>query len=179
MNAKRKMLRYLSTVPGCRVTSGGTAEPSLESTLEFRAPEENLARYIRAEIISSPDYVEDDIEFYFTPNDNTIQYRSLRRKGYDILGLENKNRIEKMRLALRFTNIPVLRNRRRVLFFVESPLDSFGPPTIMFDKLLDNISGEMEFKNGVIGDLDPVSPVWETPSSVAVKMKKLEEMKKK
>ena len=115
---------------------------------------------------------EDDLEFYFTPNDSTIQYRSMRRKGVDIFALENKNRIEKMRIALRFQNIPILRNRRRVLFFVESPLDSFGPPTIMFDKLLDNISGEMEFKNGVVGDLDPMSPIWETPSTAARKINK-------
>ena len=96
-----------------------------------------------------------------------------------MFGLDNRNRIEKMRLALRFLNIPILRNRRRVLFFVESPLDSFGPPTIMFDKLLDNVSGEMEFKNGVIGDIDPLSPVWETPSTAAIKIKKEKESKKK
>ena len=183
MNAKRKLLRYLSTINGLLVTSGGdqstkSIDGSVSGLLDFQAPEENLSRYIRAEVIDKSNTYEDDLEFYFTPNDSTIQYRSLRRKGYDILGLENKNRIEKMRLALRFLNIPILRNRRRVLFFVESPLDSFGPPTIMFDKLLDNVSGEMEFKNGVIGDLDPLSPIWETPSTAAIKIKNRNDNKK-
>lgn len=171
MNAKKKVLQYLSTISGLTVISGGT-NPAVGGTLDFQAPEENTSRYIRAEVVDKKKFYEDDLEFYFTPNDNTVQYRALRRVGVDLLALENKNRIEKMRLALRFSNIPILRNRRRVLFFVESPLDSFGPPTIMFDKLLDNISGEMEFKNGVVGDLDPLSPIWETPSTAALKIQK-------
>ena len=170
MNAKTKVLKYLSTIPGLRIISGGQILSG--GTLDFQSPEENTSRYIRAEVIDVKNHSEDDVEFYFTPNDSTIQYRSMRRNGIDIFALENKNRIEKMRIALRFQNIPILRNRRRVLFFVESPLDSFGPPTIMFDKLLDNISGEMEFKNGVIGDLDPMSPIWETPSTAARKINK-------
>ena len=179
INAKRKVLRYLSTVSGLLITSGGDAEIPLGENLEFLPREENQSRYIRAVVTDKTNSFEDDLEFYFTPNDSTIQYRGLRRKGYDLFGLDNRNRIEKMRLALRFLNIPILRNRRRVLFFVESPLDSFGPPTIMFDKLLDNVSGEMEFKNGVIGDIDPLSPVWETPSTAAIKIKKEKESKKK
>ena len=170
MNAKKKLLAYLNSISGVKILSGG--DVSTSGTLDFQIPEENTSRYIRAEIVDIKSSSEDDIEFYFTPNDSTIQYRSMRRKGVDIFALENKNRIEKMRIALRFQNIPILRNRRRVLFFVESPLDSFGPPTIMFDKLLDNISGEMEFKNGVVGDLDPMSPIWETPSTAARKINK-------
>jgi Protein of unknown function (DUF1499) len=176
LNAKKKVLQYLSTISGLTVISGGT-NPAMGGTLDFQEPEENTSRYIRAEIVDKKKFFEDDLEFYFTPNDNTVQYRALRRVGVDLLALENKNRIEKMRLALRFSNIPILRNRRRVLFFVESPLDSFGPPTIMFDKLLDNISGEMEFKNGVVGDLDPLSPIWETPSTAALKIKKEKDKK--
>ena len=169
MNAKKKLLAYLNSISGIKILSGGDVAD--KEILGFKKTEENISRYVRAEIVDKKTSAEDDIEFYFTPNDNTIQYRSLRRVGTDVFALENKNRIEKMRLALRFSNIPILRNRRRVLFFVESPFDSFGPPTIMFDKLLDNVSGEMEFKNGVIGDLDPLSPIWETPSTAALKMK--------
>jgi hypothetical protein len=49
---------------------------------------------------------------------------------------------------------------------MESPLDEFGPPTIMFDKVVDNVSGDAPFSKGVVGDIDPMSPVWETPSSI-------------
>ena len=58
----------------------------------------------------------------------------------------------------------MLRNRRRVLFFVESPFDTFGPPTIQFERLVDSISGDMDGKavqGSVLGELDPSRPVWE------------------
>ena len=48
INAKRKVLRYLSTVSGLLITSGGDAEISLGENLEFLPREENQSRYIRA-----------------------------------------------------------------------------------------------------------------------------------
>lgn len=138
MNAKSKLLLYLSTFKGLKIISGG--DDTLNNTAE-----KNLSRYIRLEINNINENYIDDLEFYFTPNDSTIQYRSMRREGIDLYGFYNKNRIENIRIKLNFLNIPVLRNRRRVLFFVESPFDTFGPPTIMFDKLIDNISGICHF----------------------------------
>mmetsp|Transcript_29311 Transcript_29311/g.41802 ORF Transcript_29311/g.41802 Transcript_29311/m.41802 type:complete len:211 (-) Transcript_29311:77-709(-) len=107
--------------------------------------------------------VYDETEFYFTPNDNTIQFRSLRR-GNNVPDFgANRNRLEKLRIALNFESVPVLRNRRRVLFFVESPLDSFGPPTIQFERMIDSISGDMEDRApyGVSAEKDPLFPTWE------------------
>ena len=71
-------------------------------------------------------------EFYFTPNDTTVQFRlasmlsgSNRNMGRS---LSNTDRSERIRRALRYTKVPVLRNRRRTFFFVESDqFDSFGP----------------------------------------------------
>jgi hypothetical protein len=40
---------------------------------------------------------------------------------------------------------------------------------MMFDKAIDNVSGDMAFNQGVVGDLDPMSPVWEVPMSVIKK----------
>ena len=71
-------------------------------------------------------------EFYFTPNDTTVQFRlaSLMSASNRSIGrsLSNTDRSERIRRALRYTKVPVLRNRRRTFFFVESDqFDSFGP----------------------------------------------------
>jgi len=56
--------------------------------------------------------VYDETEFYFTPNDNTIQFRSIR-SGNSVPDFgSNRNRLEKLRIALNFESVPVLRNRR-------------------------------------------------------------------
>ena len=80
-------------------------------------------------------------EFYFTPQDTTVQFRigsttaspsssSSMRGVANMFGtrsLPNMERSERLRKALRYLKVPVLRNRQRALFFVESELDSFGP----------------------------------------------------
>ena len=63
MNAKRKLLRYLSTINGLLVTSGGdqstkSLDGSVSGLLDFQAPEENLSRYIRAEVIDKSNIPE-------------------------------------------------------------------------------------------------------------------------
>lgn len=70
----------------------------------------------------------DDAEFYFTPGDVLVQFRSARR-GSSLDWNVNKDRMESLRKALHFTKVPILRNRRRAFLFFESPLDSFGPTT--------------------------------------------------
>mmetsp|Transcript_74 Transcript_74/g.212 ORF Transcript_74/g.212 Transcript_74/m.212 type:complete len:197 (+) Transcript_74:30-620(+) len=83
-------------------------------------------RYIRAEFRDGGGGQVDDVEFYFTPNDATVQFRSaLRGGGRD--GGRNKQRMETLRREMRWTKVPVLRNRRRLFGVVESPWDSFGP----------------------------------------------------
>jgi len=70
-------------------------------------------------------------EFYFTPNDTTVQFRlaSLSATGKRLgRSLSNIDRSERIRKALRYTKVPVLRNRKRTFLFVESDqFDSFGP----------------------------------------------------
>lgn len=71
-------------------------------------------------------------EFYFTPNDTTVQFRmgSSAMTSGSLVGrsLSNKERSERIRKALRYTKLPVLRNRKRTWVFVESDdMDGFGP----------------------------------------------------
>jgi hypothetical protein len=90
-------------------------------------------RYLRA-IFSDGTSGETSVgEFYFTPNDTTVQFRlaSTKSANSNILGsrsLANIDRSERIRKALRYQKVPVLRNRKRTFMFVESDrFDSFGP----------------------------------------------------
>lgn len=92
--------------------------------------------YLRCEFRSQslPGQVDavDDTEFYLTPNDATVQFRSARRASKltaSPLGDfgANKKRMEDIRVALHWEKVPVLRNRKRAFLFFESPLDTFGP----------------------------------------------------
>ena len=104
-------------------------------------------RYLRYSIIDSSNMnIIDDLEFYFTPNDNTIQFRSGRRslneKQKEKLSIitdfgTNYQRIEKIRIGLSLESVPVLRNRKQLFLFGDSPFDSFGPPTIMLEEKLE------------------------------------------
>ncbi len=69
----------------------------------------------------------DDAEFFFTPDDVLVQFRASRRGDAQSDFGANRQRLEKARIALGWEKVPVLRNRRRALVVVESPLDSFGP----------------------------------------------------
>lgn len=61
-----------------------------------------------------------------------IQFRSARRRSkasgsmFGDFGA-NKNRMEKMRIAMGLEKVPVLRNRKRALVFFESPFDTCKP----------------------------------------------------
>jgi len=107
--------------------------------------------YIRAEFVDRFGNI-DDAEFYFTKNDNTVQFRSNRR-GSALDFNTNKARMEKLRKKLGFGKVPILRNRRRVFVFFESPWDSFGPTT----------SKNMDVRGAEDGpgdrfDMDPLAP---------------------
>ena len=100
-------------------------------------------RYLRANFKDPLTGDVDVAEFYFTPNDNTVQFRAERRPGRAARTLVgqvlsgadfggNYQRLEDLRIRLRFEKVPVLRYRRRVLGVIQSPFDSFGPDTNSF-----------------------------------------------
>ena len=60
----------------------------------------------------------DVCEFFFTPNDDLVQFRSERVGGrLTDLGA-NRKRLERVRISLGWEKVPVLRNRRRALVVV-------------------------------------------------------------
>ncbi|EWM20913.1 Protein of unknown function DUF1499 [Nannochloropsis gaditana] len=132
--AMRRLRSYVENLPGAETIS---AED----------------RYLRFEI--KEDGNIDDTEFYFTPNDSIIQFRSARRGDGRDRGA-NQKRMEKIRIALGFEKIPVLRNRRRALFFLESPLDGWGPS-------YREDAPRPEDLDQAYGDSDPLAPGWEAP----------------
>lgn len=99
-------------------------------------------------------------EFYFTPNDTTVQYRIGAIKGEDrpynlLASLRNTERCELIRKELRYLKIPVLRNRSRTFFFAESDaLDSFGPGSAMLGPPSEMSTGEVEQGRGS-SNVDP------------------------
>merc|ERR1712146_108428 len=84
-------------------------------------------RYLHAEFFDYRTEAIDDMEFYLTPNDSLIQFRASRRNQSKDGGL-NAKRLENIRIKERFEKLPVLRDRKRTFFFVESDqFDRFGP----------------------------------------------------
>jgi uncharacterized protein (DUF1499 family) len=59
-------------------------------------------RYLRATVSSIG--ATDDLEFYMTPGDYTVQFRANRRDGFTDLG-QNRRRMEAMRIALGFEQV--------------------------------------------------------------------------
>lgn len=147
INTRAKLVAYVLSLPGARLISGGEvatgAEPSRYLRFDLSGTEPDLTT------AQSP--FTDDLEFYFTPNDDIIQYRSVRRIGSDFLGRQNRARIEQIRRTLRLENIAVLRNRQPLFLFMESPLDQFGPPSSMFDGRFDGREGEGRATKGAEG----------------------------
>ena len=125
--AKTRLLEKVLEIPGASITNVRTM---------------NTDRFVAVEFSDEKRGTIDDAEFFFTPNDNTVQFRSIRRGNTYDFGV-NRRRIENLRIALRFDSVPVLRNRRRILLFIESPFDTFGPATIELEKRIDEISGDM------------------------------------
>jgi hypothetical protein len=96
-------------------------------------------------------------EFYFTPNDTTVQYRIGAADPFQssLASLRNMERGELIRKELRYLNIPVLRNRSRSLFFGESDLDTFGPGSAMLGPPAEMTTGELQGRGS-----DNVDPRW-------------------
>ena len=123
-NIKGKLMRFVLSLPNIKLIADD-------------------GRYVRFVCVDDRAGTTDDLEFYFPENDSIIQYRSCRR-GDDLTDFgANRNRIDLIKRTLRLDNIAVLRNRRRAFLFGESPFDTFGPPTSMFEDGVDHLSGDM------------------------------------
>lgn len=118
-----RVVEYLQTrIPNARIVSPLAAE-------DVAAPAPN--RYIRALVQGGREQqqrITDDFELYFTPNDNTIQFR-IQHLGQTDFGGVNRRRIEQMVRELKLDYVPVLRNRRQQWwsFGLDTPFDEFGP----------------------------------------------------
>lgn len=120
-----RVVEYLQTrIPNARIVSPLAAE-------DVAAPAPN--RYIRALVQGGREReqqqrITDDLELYFTPNDNTIQFR-IQHLGQTDFGGVNRRRIEELVKALKLDYVPVLRNRRQQWwsFGLDTPFDEFGP----------------------------------------------------
>lgn len=113
-------------------------------TVEFQLQE---GRYLRVKFIDKASAEPSTGEFYFTPNDTTVQYRVASvgdRFQNSLASLKNMERCEMIRKQLRYLKIPVLRNRSRSLFFGESDLDTFGPGSAMLGPPAEMTTGELE-----------------------------------
>ena len=118
-------------------------------------------RYLRALIIDGTSSEKSIAEFYFTPNDTTVQFRigsvvTNTVNGKALLrgsSLRNIERGEMIRKELRYLKLPVLRNRKRSLFFVESDLDQFGPGSASLGPPAEMRSGELTGRFS--DDVDP------------------------
>lgn len=88
-------------------------------------------------------------EFYFTPNDTTVQFRiGSLEAGTGVpfsQSISNMERSEDLRKELRLLKVPVLRNRKRSFFFVEADgLDTFGPGSTSLGPPAEMKTGELE-----------------------------------
>ena len=108
---------------------------ALESTSKQHGDELQIlyqeGRYLRVLFTDGSSDEKSVGEFYFTPHDTTVQFRlNAQSRGVtNVFGrsLSNMERSERLRKALHYLKVPVLRNRKRALFFIESELDGFGP----------------------------------------------------
>jgi hypothetical protein len=109
-------------------------------------------RYLRVLFTDGKSGGKSTGEFYFTPNDTTVQFRvsSLVSSTMPFSSsLRNIERCEMIRKELRYLKLPVLRNRKRSLFFVESDLDSFGPGSAALGPPAEMKTGELEGRQNV------------------------------
>lgn len=107
-------------------------------------------RYLKVLFIDGKSGERSIGEYYFTPNDTTVQFRVGSTGGstggatVGTTSLRNLERCEQIRKELRYERLPVLRNRKRSLFFVESDLDSFGPGSAALGPPAEMRAGEVD-----------------------------------
>ena len=95
-------------------------------------------------------FTDGDIEFLKTKGDDTVQFRAASTSPGSS-NKKQKKRVDELRLAMGYTEIPVLRNRRRALIVVESDWDTFGP------------SSTRDPTPEEIRDSDPMAKQWRPP----------------
>jgi len=115
-------------------------------------------RYLRVLFTDGKTEEKSSGEFYFTVNDATVQFRvgalypaTASSPKFMSASTKNLERCEMIRKELRYTKIPVLRNRKRAFFFAESDLDSFGPGSAALGPPAEMTTGELEGRQ----DVDP------------------------
>lgn len=117
--------------------------------------EKQIDRYLQVVFIDRKTAEESIGEFYFTPNDTTVQFRVATRSqnSAELITKSTKNleRCESIRKELRYLKLPVLRNRKRALFFAESDFDTFGPGSASLGPPAEMSTGELEGRQ----DVDP------------------------
>ena len=87
------------------------------------------------------------ISYMFSSSSATTKATSLLGRS-----LSNNERSERIRKALKYTKVPVLRNRKRTFFFVESvELDGFGPGSAMLGPPEEMSPGELNEDGGMGG----------------------------
>lgn len=134
--------------------------PAIEAAFEKRNEHVRIilqeGRYTRI-LFEDAKTAEQSIgEFYFTPDDTTVQFRIASSpspsNAPSMLSLRNMDRSDLIRRQLGYLKLPVLRNRKRVLFFGESDLDTFGPGSASLGPPAEMRTGELE---GIDRDVDP------------------------
>lgn len=113
-------------------------------------------RYLRASISDGKSGERSSAEFFFTENDTTVQFRINSIDAFSVRAVmsakRNMDRAEEVRKYLRYTKLPVLRNRQRRFFFGESELDGFGPGSASLGPPAEMSSGELEGRNSDLID---------------------------
>ena len=101
-------------------------------------------RYLRARFRDAKTSEVSVGEFYFTPNDTTVQFRVASVNGSALFSLRNLERCEMIRKQLGFQKLPVLRNRKQAFFFGESDFDTFGPGSATLGPPADMRTGDLD-----------------------------------
>jgi hypothetical protein len=108
---------------------------------------QNGGRYLRVLFTDAKTGEQSTGEFYFTPNDSTVQFRvgtiSVGPAGLVSPSMKNMERCEMIRKEMRYQKLPILRNRRRTFFFAESELDTFGPGSASLGPPAEMTTGEL------------------------------------
>jgi uncharacterized membrane protein len=112
-------------------------------------------RYLRVLFTDGKTGQDSAGEFYFTPNDTTVQFRvgatTAGQSGFLSQSQSNLERCEEIRKQMRYLKLPVLRNRKLALSFGESVLDTFGPGSAALGPPAEMTTGELEGRQ----DVDP------------------------
>ena len=101
-----------------------------------------------------------DGEWVFVEDDDVVDVRALTRGSApsgplgaarnELSRRAGRELLNDIRLQLGWTEVPIIRNRQRALFFVESPLDTFGPEP----------PPSIDYGTTSKGEYQPDGPLW-------------------